>query len=47
VDAGDITGMPDGEPLEIVKEYALLRTDVNGWIEISTNGSQMWVNAER
>ena len=47
VDAADINGMPDGETLETVKDYALLRTDVNGWIEISTNGSQMWVNAER
>ncbi|HSG45110.1 MAG TPA: ComEC/Rec2 family competence protein [Anaerolineales bacterium] len=47
VDAADQNGMPDSETLEIVKDYALLRTDVNGWIEVSTNGSQMWVNAER
>ena len=47
VDAADQNGMPDGETLEIVKDYALLRTDINGWIEISTNGSQMWVNVER
>jgi len=47
VDAADINGMPDGTTLDAVKDYALLRTDVNGWIEISTNGSQMWVNAER
>ena len=47
VDAADQNGMPDAQTLEIVKDYALLRTDVNGWIEISTNGSQMWVNVER
>lgn len=47
VDAADINGMPDAETLEIVKDYSILRTDVNGWIEISTNGLQMWVNAER
>ena len=47
VDAADQNGMPDGETLEIVKDYALLRTDINGWVEISTNGSQMWVNVER
>jgi competence protein ComEC len=47
VDAADQNGMPDGETLDIVKDYALLRTDINGWIEISTNGSQMWVNVER
>ena len=33
--------------MESVKDYALLRTDQNGWIEISTNGEQMWVNVER
>lgn len=47
VAAGDINGMPDGETLETVKEYSLLRTDQNGWIEITTNGEQMWVNVER
>ena len=33
--------------LESVKDYELLRTDQNGWIEITTNGEQMWVNVER
>ena len=47
VSAADENGMPDGEVLEIVKEYAMLRTDLNGWIDVSTNGSQMWVNVER
>ena len=47
VAAGDENGMPDGEVLESIKDYAVLRTDQNGWIEISTNGEQMWVNVER
>jgi len=47
VAAGDIDGMPDAETLEAIKDYSLLRTDENGWIEIATNGEQMWVNAER
>ena len=47
VQAGDIDGMPDAETLEIIKDYSLLRTDESGWIEISTNGEQMWVNVER
>lgn len=47
VAAGDIDGMPDSETLETIKEYSLLRTDQNGWIEITTNGEQMWVNVER
>lgn len=47
VAAGDQNGMPDDETLEAVQEHELLRTDQNGWIEISTNGEQMWVNVER
>ena len=39
--------MPEREVLETVEDYALLRTDQNGWIEITTNGKQMWVNVER
>src|SRR5688500_17829346 len=47
VEAGDIDGLPDAETLEIIKDYSLLRTDESGWVEISTNGEQMWVNVER
>jgi len=47
VQAGDIDGLPDAETLEIIKDYSLLRTDENGWVEISTNGERMWVNVER
>lgn len=47
VSAGDQNGMPDDETLDAVKDHELLRTDQNGWIEITTNGEQMWVNVER
>src|SRR5688572_20116596 len=47
VEAGDRDGLPDAEILETIKDYALLRTDESGWVEISTNGEQMWVNVER
>jgi competence protein ComEC len=47
VDAADEFGMPDSEVLETVKDYDLLRTDQNGWIEITTDGEQMWINVER
>jgi beta-lactamase superfamily II metal-dependent hydrolase len=47
VDAADQNGMPDPAVLESVKDYELLRTDQNGWIEITTDGTQMWVNVER
>lgn len=47
VDAADQNGLPDSSVLESVKDYELLRTDQNGWIEITSNGEQMWVNVER
>jgi competence protein ComEC len=40
-------GMPSRETLEAVEGYTLLRTDQNGWIELSTDGEQMWVEAAR
>lgn len=47
VEAGDYDGRPDPETLAAVEGYSLLRTDQNGWIEISTDGEQMWVQVER
>jgi beta-lactamase superfamily II metal-dependent hydrolase len=47
VAAADENGMPDGEVLETLNGFSLLRTDQNGWIEITTDGTQMWVNVER
>jgi competence protein ComEC len=47
VSAADRNGMPDSTVLETIEDYELLRTDQNGWIEITTDGTQMWVNVER
>ena len=47
VSAADENGMPDREVLETLKDYQLLRTDQNGWIEVTTDGERMWVNVER
>jgi hypothetical protein len=47
VAAGDKTGLPSPETLDAAEGYNLLRTDQNGWIEITTDGSQMWVEAAR
>ena len=47
VSAADENGMPDGDVLELLEDYQLLRTDRNGWVEVTTDGSQMWVNVER
>jgi competence protein ComEC len=47
VSAADENGLPDRDALEAVKGYDLLRTDENGWVEIATDGAQMWVSVER
>jgi competence protein ComEC len=47
VSAADKNGMPDTQVLDLVKDYDLLRTDRNGWIDVATDGGQMWVNVER
>ena len=47
VSAADENGMPDTEVLESIKDYQLLRTDRNGWVEITTDGERMWVSVER
>ena len=45
--AGDREGLPSPETLEALEGYTLLRTDRNGWIELTTDGEQMWVEVER
>jgi len=47
VSAADKEGLPSPETLELLQGYTVLRTDRNGWIELSTDGEQMWVNVER
>jgi beta-lactamase superfamily II metal-dependent hydrolase len=47
VAAGDREGRPLPEVLEALKDYTLQRTDQNGWIELSTDGEQIWVEVER
>lgn len=47
VAAGDKDGLPHKGPLEAVEDYSLLRTDYNGWIEVSTDGEEMWVEVEK
>lgn len=47
VAAGDKDGLPDQELLASIEDYPLLRTDRNGWIEVTTDGAQMWVRVEK
>ncbi len=47
VAAGDPDGLPHEGTLEAIEDYSLLRTDHNGWIEVTTDGVEMWVEVER
>jgi beta-lactamase superfamily II metal-dependent hydrolase len=47
VAAGDINGLPNKETLEAASGLPLLRTDVNGWIEVTSDGHSLWVEVER
>jgi competence protein ComEC len=43
----DRNGLPHREVIDALGGYSLLRTDQNGWIQISTDGQQMWVAVQR
>jgi competence protein ComEC len=47
VSAADRSGLPSPETLEALQGYNLLRSDQNGWIELTTNGQQLWVEVEK
>ena len=47
VAAGDADGLPDQDTLDAVQDITLLRTDRDGWITVSTDGAQMWVEVEK
>jgi competence protein ComEC len=47
VAGGDALDLPSSETLEVLQGYALLRTDLNGWIHLSTDGEQLWVEVAR
>ncbi|MBI5840664.1 MAG: ComEC/Rec2 family competence protein [Chloroflexi bacterium] len=47
VSAGDPNGMPPQETLDNLEGYSFLRTDRNGWIDVSTDGTEMRVEVER
>ena len=43
----DEQGLPSQDLLDELEGRTLLRTDLNGWIELTTDGKQMWVEVER
>ena len=47
VSTGNRESLPDPETLEAVEGYPLLRTDLNSWLRLSTDGEVMWVEVER
>ena len=47
VAADDEDGRPDTEVLQALNGYNLLRTDQNGWIHLSTDGEQMWLEVQK
>ena len=47
VAADDRNGRPDRETLDALGGYSLLQTDQHGWIQIATDGKQMWVEVGR
>ena len=46
VAAGDADGLPSQDVLDSLEGYSLLRTDRNGWIDISSDGFEMRVVVE-
>ncbi|NJD59031.1 MAG: DUF4131 domain-containing protein [Anaerolineae bacterium] len=47
VASADKTGLPSLETTQVLEGYNLLRTDQNGWIELTTDSKQMWVQVEK
>jgi beta-lactamase superfamily II metal-dependent hydrolase len=47
VASGDRRARPAPEVVETLQGYTLLRTDQNGWVELTTDGEQLWVEVEK
>jgi len=47
VASDDRQGHPSPTLLRRMAGYSLLRTDLHGWIEITTDGERMWINVEK
>ncbi|MGB9521571.1 MAG: ComEC/Rec2 family competence protein, partial [Anaerolineales bacterium] len=44
---GEWSGLPNLETIQTLEGQNVLRSDINGWVHITTNGQQMWVEAEK
>jgi competence protein ComEC len=47
VSAGDPNGLPDKDTLDTLTGRTVLRTDLNGWIEVTSDGKQMLITVEK
>jgi competence protein ComEC len=47
VEAGNSRGLPSLEVIEALEGRNVLRTDLNGWIELTTDGEHLWAEVER
>jgi len=47
VAANDSNGLPSKDVLNLFEYSTLLRTDQSGWIDLASNGQQMWITSER
>jgi beta-lactamase superfamily II metal-dependent hydrolase len=47
VDAGNLRGLPSEDMLRSLEGFTVLRTDLNGWIHLRTDGENLWVEVER
>lgn len=47
VASADSAGLPDPDVMKLLENQNILRTDRNGWISISTDGTQMWLESQR
>jgi competence protein ComEC len=47
VEAGSSRDLPSPEVLDALRDTTVLRTDLHGWIELTSDGEQLWVEVER
>jgi competence protein ComEC len=46
VESGNSRGLPSLEVLDALQSRNILRTDLNGWIELTTDGVHLWAKVE-
>jgi competence protein ComEC len=47
VAAGDPNGLPSKDVISTLEGSNLIRTDKYGWVDLASNGTQLWVTSER